>query len=199
MHFQSDDEEPGSSESTAERGEREEMLRHFVPVNMLSDRTVERMKKMEGRRRQGLVVHYCNECNYATQYKYDLVKHSRTHSGEKPFHCKLCDQKFCNLTNLNHHSLTHKVGRFECKECDYKAALKQDLVRHLLTHSGVKPHKCDSCEFSTARKCSLIVHQRLHSGEKPYSCTRCSYKAACSSHLTQHISVFISGSTEAKS
>ena len=50
MHFQSDDEEPGSSESTAERGLREEMLRHFVPVNMLSERTVERMKKMEGRR-----------------------------------------------------------------------------------------------------------------------------------------------------
>ena len=48
MHFQTDDEEPGSSESTAERGEREEMLRHFVPVNMLSERTVERMKKMEG-------------------------------------------------------------------------------------------------------------------------------------------------------
>ena len=32
------------------------MLRHFVPVNMLSERTVERMKKMEGRRRQGLVM-----------------------------------------------------------------------------------------------------------------------------------------------
>ena len=43
MHFQTDDEEPGSSGSTAERGEREEMLRHFVPVNMLSERTVERM------------------------------------------------------------------------------------------------------------------------------------------------------------
>ena len=158
MHFQTDDEEPGSSESTAERGEREEMLRYFVPVNMLSERTVERMKKMEGRRRQGLVVHYCNECNYATHRKSDLVNHSRTHTGEKPFRCKLCDQKFGNLTNLNHHSLTYKVGRFECKECDYKATRKQHLVRHLLTHSGVKPHKCDSCEFSTATKGNLVIH-----------------------------------------
>ena len=31
MHFQSDDEEPGSSVNTAERVEREEMLMHFVP------------------------------------------------------------------------------------------------------------------------------------------------------------------------
>ena len=94
MHFQSDDEVPGSSESTAERDEREEMLRHFVPVNMLSDRTVERMRKIEGRRRQGLVAYHCNECNYATQYKSCLLKHSRTHSGEQPFNCELCDQKF---------------------------------------------------------------------------------------------------------
>ena len=187
MDFQTDDEEPGSSESTAERGGKEEMLRYFVPVNMLSERTVERMKKMEVRRKQGLVVHYCNECNYMTQKKPHLVRHSRTHSGEQPFHCELCDRKFGQSSSLNHHLLTHKQGGFECKECDYKATLKQDLVRHLLTHSGVRPHKCDSCEFSTARKSSLIIHQRLHSDEKPYSCTRCSYKAGQSSHLTQHM------------
>ena len=186
MHFQTDDEEPGSSESTAERGLREERLRHFVPVNMLSERTVERMKKMEGLRRQGLVVHYCNECNYATQNTSHLVNRSRTHSGEQPFHCKLYDQKFSQKINLKEHLLTHEQGvfKFECKECDYKASTKSILVRHLLTHSGVKPHKC---EFSTATKGNLIVHQRLHSGEKPYPCTRCSYKAAQSSHLTQHM------------
>ena len=75
MHVQSDDEVPGSSKSTAKRVERQEMLWHFVPVNMLSEKTVERMKKMEGRRRQGLMMHYCN---YMTQNKYGLVNHSRT-------------------------------------------------------------------------------------------------------------------------
>ena len=187
MHFQTDDEEPGSSESTAERNEREEMLRHFVPVNMLSERTVERMKKMEGWRRQGLVVHYCNKCNYMTQKRPHLTNHSRTHSGEQPFHCELCDQKFGHSGSLHYHLLTHRVGMFECKECDYKALTKQNLKRHLLNHSGLKPHKCDSCEFSTATKGNLIVHHRLHSGEKPYSCTRCAYKATQSSHLTQHM------------
>ena len=189
MHYQSDDEEPGSSESTAERGEREEILRYFVPVNMLSERTVERMKKMEGRRRQGLVVHYCNECIYATQYTSGLVKHSRTHSGEQPFDCELCDQNFSQKSHLKGHLVSHKEGRvrFECSQCDYRATKKHDLVRHLLTHSGVKPHKCDSCEFSTARKSNLIIHQRIHNGEKPYSCTRCSYKASCSSHLLRHM------------
>ena len=187
MHFQTDDKEPGSSESTAERGGKEEMFRHFVPVNMLRKRTVERMKKIEGWRMQGLVLHYCNKCNYATQYKSCLVNHSKTHSGERPFHCKLCDQKFGQSSNLNNHLLTHKVGKFKCKDCDYKAAQKQDLERHLLTHSGVKPHKCDSCEFSTATKGNLIVHQRLHSGEKPYSCTSCSIIYSHSAHEKAHL------------
>ena len=196
MHFQSDDEEPGSSESTAERGEREEMLRHFVPVNMLSERTVERMRRMKGRKRQGLVVHYCNECNYTTQYKSCLVNHSKTHSGEQPFHCELCDQKFGQSSGLHYHLLTHRVGRFECKECDYKALTKQNLVTHLLTHSGLKPHKCDSCEFSTATKGNLIVHQRLsyltrhmrkHTGAKPYACSECSYQAVQKGHIDKHM------------
>ena len=134
MHFQTDDEVPGSSESTAERGDEEEMLRHFVHVNMLSKRTVKRMKKMEGRRRQGLVVHYCNECNYMTQQKSHLVNHSRTHSGEQPFHCNLCDQNFSLKNSLKNHLTSHKVGRFWCRECDYKATLKRHLKRHLLTH-----------------------------------------------------------------
>ena len=160
MHFQSDDEEPGSSVNTAERVDRRDMLKHFVPVNMLSKGTVERMKKMEGRRRQGLVVYYCNECNYANRRKSELVNHSRTHSEEKPFHCELCDQKFSLKSNLKAHVMSHKGGRFEYKECDYKAARKSSLVTHLLTHSGVKPHKCDSCEYSTTTKSSLMVHQR---------------------------------------
>ena len=120
MHFQTDDEEPGSSESTAERGEREEMLRHFVPVNLLSDRTVERMKKMEGRRRQGLVVHCCNECNYATPRKPDLVNHCRTHSGEQPFHCVLCDQNFSQKSSLKVYLLTHEQEGLSVKSVTTK-------------------------------------------------------------------------------
>ena len=80
MHFQSDDEVPGSSVNTGEIVERGEMLKHFVPVKMLGKGTVERMKNMEGRGRRGLVVHHCHECNYATPDKSDLVNHSRTHS-----------------------------------------------------------------------------------------------------------------------
>ena len=100
MNFKCDDEIPGSSQNAVERGERGLLLRDFIPVLVFNQRTLERMKKMEGLRRREVAVHYCQQCNYATKSKADLVKHSRTHSGERPFECGISDEKFRQKGNL---------------------------------------------------------------------------------------------------
>ena len=166
------------------------MLNDFVPVPVFNERTLEKMKKMERRRKHGWVVYYCKECNYATPHKPNLANHSRTHSGERPFECGICDDKFRTKRNLIQHVLTHQEGRFRCDQCDYKATQKGNLVEHLRTHSGVKVHKCDRCEYSSAKKCRLIIHQRMHTGEspeRPFSCTHCPYEAVSAYLLTVHM------------
>ena len=186
MSFESDDEIPGSSQNTVRRGERG-LLKEFIPVLVFNQRTLERMKKMKCLRRRGVAVNYCQQCNYATKSKADIVKHSRTHSGERPFECVICGEKFRQKGNLTQHLLTHQEGKFKCDQCDYKSTQKCHLVSHLLTHSGVKPHKCDRCEFSATRRADLVIHQRSHTGERPFSCTHCSYKAVTGSLLTVHM------------
>ena len=105
------------------------MLNDFVPVPVFNERTLEKIKKMERRRKRGLVVYYCKEGNYATPQKPDLVNHSKTHSGERPFECGICDEKFRQKGDFKaQHLLTHKEGRFECDECHYKATKKCQLV-----------------------------------------------------------------------
>ena len=67
MNFESDDEIPGSSQNAVERGERG-LLKDFIPVLVFNQRTLERMNKMEGLRRQGVAVHYwavCTNCPIA--------------------------------------------------------------------------------------------------------------------------------------
>ena len=107
------------------------MLNDFVPVPVFNEKTLEKMKKMERRRKRGLAVYYCKECNYSTTRKYQLVNHSGTHSGERPFECGICDDKFRQKGSLTKHLLTHEEGTFECDQCHYKATRKSNLVRHL--------------------------------------------------------------------
>ncbi|KAF6075541.1 hypothetical protein HJG60_015507 [Phyllostomus discolor] len=83
------------------------------------------------------------ECKRCFTCKLDLIRHQRTHSGEKPYVCRECGRGFTR---------------------------KSDLIRHQRTHSGEKPYVCRECGRGFTRKSGLITHQRTHAGEKTYVC-----------------------------
>lgn len=50
----------------------------------------------------------CPVCNKLFTHRNDYRKHSRTHSGEKPFKCSICDKPFRNKSSLKKHFEVHE-------------------------------------------------------------------------------------------
>ena len=57
----------------------------------------------------------------------------RTHTGDKPFACTVCE---------------------------YRAAEKGRLTKHMRTHTGDKPFACTVCDYRAARKFTLTTHMK---------------------------------------
>ncbi|CAN8010735.1 unnamed protein product [Ixodes pacificus] len=106
--------------------------------------------------------HRCSRCPYTSDYKYKVVAHERTHTGQKPFVCATCDRSF---------------------------ALQDSLTRHTRIHTGERPHVCATCGQSFAVLGNLKTHERTHTGERPYVCPQCGKSFVKKSDMTRHCRV----------
>nr|XP_033788622.1 zinc finger protein 350-like isoform X2 [Geotrypetes seraphini] len=120
----------------------------------------------------------CDTCGKSFNQKCHLSRHSKYHTGERPFSCTECGKSFVRKDCLRRHQDIHartesQEKPFKCTECGKCFIWKRSLVIHQRNHIGEKPFQCTECGKGFICKDYLVLHQRSHTGEKPFPCSEC--------------------------
>ncbi|XP_071513700.1 uncharacterized protein [Panulirus ornatus] len=131
----------------------------------------------EGRR-----THQCMVCFKIFPKKDNLVKHQRTHTGERPFSCPYCDFRGSQKSTGVRSSYRRDTYGSRCG-----SAAAVGLAGTRGTNGEGGSHPCILCQKRFTSRQDLRRHVRTHTGERPYQCPLCPHRAALKGNIKKHI------------
>lgn len=128
-----------------------------------------------------------------------MQSHCLIHTGEKPFICQICGNKYTRVARLKIHQRTHVIKLvkqtgekpFTCNhpDCGKTFADKVNLTTHIRTHTGERPFHCsyENCGKSFTTSGHLKDHERRHFNDRPFECVVCKTKFFRKTTLKTHM------------
>ncbi|XP_068166808.1 zinc finger protein 131 isoform X1 [Antennarius striatus] len=115
-------------------------------------------------------VHVCEYCRKHFDHFGHFKEHLRKHTGEKPYECPDCHERFARNSTLKCHMAAcqngagAKKGRkklYECQVCSSVFNSWDQFKDHLVSHTGVKPNHCTMCDLWFTHTKDLKAHLNL--------------------------------------
>ncbi|KAB0372934.1 hypothetical protein FD755_015687 [Muntiacus reevesi] len=108
------------------------------------------------KQRTGKKIHICQYCEKQFDHFGHFKEHLQKHTGEKPFECSNCHERFARNSTLKCHltacqtGVGAKKGRkklYECQVCNSVFNSWDQFKDHLVIHTGDKPNHCTLCDL----------------------------------------------------
>ncbi|XP_065516760.1 zinc finger protein 131-like isoform X4 [Lathamus discolor] len=108
------------------------------------------------KQRPGKKIHICQYCDKQFDHVGHFKEHLRKHTGEKPFECPNCHERFARNSTLKCHLAACQSGAgarkgrkklYECQVCNSVFNSWDQFKDHLVIHTGDKPNHCTLCDL----------------------------------------------------
>lgn len=132
----------------------------------------------------------CAPCGFSCDRKKQLIVHRRTHKGQKPFVCTLCNKRFTYERYFSVHKCTNVAEVHSCAVCNKQLAWRRSLILHQTQHTdGENIYYCSACNKSFATSWRLSAHEKVHNREPVHCCSQCEKRCTTLHALKVHFNV----------
>ena len=190
-------EEPPSTENRSP--EEEHDVHSEAEENFSEIHQPHKRRKIEHSDTEALDKNECQVCHRVFQSIGNLKNHMTIHTGEKPFECDNCGEKFRRRDYLVKHKNKGKCAQIKPTkgtDSDINTDLKEDSdcasKNEMSEQDESNMVKCDICHrifrdaLSSQALRKLEIHMRMHTGEKPFECSKCGDRFTRRNTLLNH-------------